>query len=180
MKINTDNNNFVIEKPLLFQKLDMKTSKNLEDINDNDFNISNSPYVTYINRNKSPKIKNQKQLNNIIYFMKTKYINVLLNNGIYEGLSENQTSYTNPSNPASSKTISRKPKKIETRISQTNQIKHLSKNDKPKKSVKFNSNFVTIIQVKSYKKYNINKYYNNNNSLNCSCSIFQDAINKFL
>ena len=98
MKINTDNNNFVIEKPLLFQKLDMKTSKNLEDINDNDFNISNSPYVTYINRNKSPKIKNQKQLNNI-----------------YEGLSENQTSYTNPSNPASSKTISRKPKKIETR-----------------------------------------------------------------
>ena len=169
MKINTDNNNFVIEKPLLFQKLDMKTSKNLEDINDNDFNISNSPYVTYINRNKSPKIKTQKQLNNI-----------LLNNGIYEGLSENQTSYTNPSNPASSKTISRKPKKIETRISQTNQIKNLSKNDKPKKSVKFNSNFVTIIQVKSYKKYNINKYYNNNNSLNCSCSIFQDAINKFL
>ena len=169
MKINTDNNNFVTEKPLLFQKLDMKTSKNLEDINDNDFNISNSPYVTYINRNKSPKIKNQKQLNNI-----------LLNNGIYEGLSENQTSYTNPSNPASSKTISLKPKKIETRISQTNQIKNSSKNDKPKKSVKFNSNFVTIIQVKSYKKYNINKYYNNNNSLNCSCSIFQDAINKFL
>ena len=147
----------------------MKTSKNLEDINDSDFNISNSPYVTYINRNKSPKIKTQKQLNNI-----------LLNNGIYEGLSENQTSYTNPSNPASSKTISRKPKKIETRISQTNQIKNLSKNDKPKKSVKFNSDFVTIIQVKSYKKYNINKYYNNNNSLNCSCSIFQDAINKFL
>ena len=169
MKINTDNNNFVIEKPLLFHKLDMKTSKNLEDINDSDFNISNSPYVTYINRNKSPKIKTQKQLNNI-----------LLNNGIYEGLSENQTSYTNPSNPASSKTISRKPKKIETRISQTNQIKNSSKNDKPKKSVKFNSNFVTIIQVKSYKKYNINKYYNNNNSLNCSCSIFQDAINKFL
>ena len=144
MKINTGNNNFVIEKHLLFHKLDMKTSKNLEDINDSDFNISNSPYVTYINRNKSPKIKNQKQLNNI-----------LLNNGIYEGLSENQTSYTNPSNPASSKTISRKPKKIETRISKTNQIKNSSKNDKqiPTKDQKKEAVIRKKLQRKIRKKF---------------------------
>ena len=161
MKIKTDNNNLVTEKPSFFKKLDMKTSKNLEDINDSDFNISNSPYVTYVNRNISPNIKKKKQFNNI-----------LLNNGICEGLSENQTLYTNQSNYSSGKTISQRPKKGAVQISKSSQFKNSSKNEKPKKSVKFNSNFVTIIQVQSYKKYNINKYYNNNNSLNCSCSIF--------
>ena len=87
-------------------------------------------------------------------------------------LSENQTLYTNQSNYSSGKTISQRPKKDEAQISKSSQFKNSSKNEKPKKSVKFNSNFVTIIQVQSYKKYNINKYYNNNNSLNCSCSIF--------
>ena len=69
MKIKTDNNNLVTEKPSFFKKLDMKTSKNLEDINDSDFNISNSPYVTYVNRNISPNIKKKKQFNNIVEFI---------------------------------------------------------------------------------------------------------------
>ena len=160
MNIKTYNNN--LKKDILFTRITKKVSNNLNDLNDdNDESliISNSPYITYVNTNKSSLIKNLrgKSINNII-----------INNDINEGISENLTAHTTNSNhnpiPNKIKKITKKSKL------NTNRNKSPLQNSKPKKSVKFATNFVNIIEIPSYKKYNVNKYYNNT-SLNCSCLI---------
>ena len=86
MNIKTYNNN--LKKDILFTRITKKVSNNLDDLNDdNDESliISNSPYITYVNTNKSSLIKNLrgKSINNII-----------INNDINEGISENLTAHT--------------------------------------------------------------------------------------
>ena len=57
----------------------------------------------------------------------------------------------------------------------SNNISNISsvQRTKAKKRVKFKSNFSTIIEVESYKKYNFNNYLNTkSNCVNCSCDIF--------
>ena len=161
MNIKTYNNN--LKKDFFYTKIIKKKTDNLDDLNDNnddDFIVPNSPYITYIDTNKTSLIKNLrgKSMSNII-----------INNDINEGISENLTAPTTISNqnpnPYKIKIISKK--------SKFNDIKNKSplQNSKPKKSVKFATNFATIIEIPSYKKYNMNKYYNKT-SLNCSCLIF--------
>ena len=159
MKIISNINNFTREgkkNNSVFKKMQMKLSKNLEDINNNTFNISNTSNIIYNNRDMIQKITNRKgkSINNI-----------LLNNEINEEMSDHATTYTNH-NSHSPKSKTNNPI-----LSKNEDNKNTFNNSKPKKKVKFNKNFATIIQVQSYKKYNVNKYLNNNN-INCSCVIF--------
>ena len=160
MNIKTYNNN--LKKDIVYARIIKKTSNNLNDLNDNNddsFIISNSPYITYVNTNKSSLIKNLrgKSMSNI-------NISNDMNEGIYESLTAHTTNSNQ--NPIPNK-INKITKKSKLNI---NKNKNPLENSKPKKSVKFATNFATIIEIPSYKKYNVNKYYNNT-SLNCSCLI---------
>ena len=164
MKINPDNNNFEKENSFnlyLLKNYHMKTSKNLLDINEDSFDISNSPFFTYNKKKKSSIIANKKGKS---------ISNIILNNEINESIRENNTTFTNQSLHQPKSLFSKKMSK------DTENIKAFQ-NTKPKKRVKFNDNFATIIEIQSYKKYNLNNYLNfnkdnNNCSLKCSCKIF--------
>ena len=171
MKINADNNNFSNGKVLilsnkkkkekknaLFKNGEIKTSKSLADINEENFNISNSPYITYTNG--STKLSNIKSL-------KGKSLsNILLNNDGDDRSYEKVTSYTSQNiKSIKSKNLG----KFSNNISNISSVQRT----KAKKRVKFKSNFSTIIEVESYKKYNFNNYLNTkSNCVNCSCDIF--------
>ena len=71
MKIISNINNFTREgkkNNSVFKKMQMKLSKNLEDINNNSLNISNSSNIIYNNRDMIQKITNRKgkSINNYI------------------------------------------------------------------------------------------------------------------
>ena len=153
-KNNTINNN-------IFAKMEMRTSKNLADINEGSFDISNTlftpftSFISYTNRSKMVKSKN----------LRKKLIsNIILNNDQNANSSEKATN-----NTSHFKSIN-----ISKRLNNSCN-KNLDKSSraklKAKKNVNFKKNFVTIIQVESYKEYNVNKYLNNINCINCSCII---------
>ena len=175
MKINTNNNNFTKEKVLIlsnkkkkerkkeiknsiFKNAEKKISKNLADINESSFNISNSPYIIYTNG--SSKISNNKSFNG------KNISNIILNNDENEASYEKVTSYTTQN----IKHI--KPKdlgKLSNEVSNISLVQPI----KTKKKVKFKPNFSTIIEIESYKKYNLNNYLiTKSNCVNCSCKIF--------
>ena len=154
MKINTLNNNFTNENSYILSSIRTKDIKNIDDINKNNFNISNSPYITYVQQ--EPVIIkniNGKSVNNII-----------LNNDIYEKFSEKITSPTTQSNHGLTA--------LKEKINQKKLKESSNKNRKPKKRVKFKSNFIKVIEVQSFKKYYSNKYLNDDNCINCTCIIF--------
>ena len=155
VKKNNSINNF-------FAKMDLRTSKNLADINKESFDISNTPFtpftsiISYTDRSKIVKSKNLKQ----------KVIaNIILNNDPNGNSSEKATTYTN-----NLKSINMS-KKLNNSCNK-NQDKNSKLKSKIKKKVNFKENFVTIIKVESYKQYNVNKYLNNINCINCSCIIY--------
>ena len=172
MKINSNNskrnnNSITLVKKNntlnnIFARMDLRTSKNLADINEGSFDISNTPYtpftsfISYSNWSKMAKSKNIKQ----------KFIaNILLNNDPNGNSSEKTTTHTNKLNSINlSKRLNNSCNK--------NQDKSLKLKLTAKKKVNFKKNFVTIIKVESYKQYNINKYFNNFNCINCSCLIY--------
>ena len=151
---NSINNNF--------SSMKLRTSKNLADINEGSFDISNTPFtpftsiISYTNRSKMTKSKNLRQ--KII-------ANIILNNDPNGNSSEKSTAYTN-----NLKSI-HGTKKLNNSCNK-NQDKNSKLKLKGKKKVNFKKNFVTIIQVESYKQYNVNKYFNNINCINCSCIIY--------
>ena len=167
MKINTDNNNF-LKKNLSnydsFKTYEMKTSKNLMDLNEDTFNISNSPYYIYSKKKKSSIITKKEG--------KTPS-NIILNNEANEGIFDNITTI-----PKNNLNLHNSLK--DTKISKDIEIKKTFEKINPKKRVKFKEDFVTVIEIQSYKKFNVPIYLNNNNnnnnnnncSLKCSCEIF--------
>ena len=169
MKIIEDHNNSSEDKLLInqfknkrlksnlfFEQEGMKKSSDLLELNGNNFNISNAPYNSYTAFHKSPNIKN----------LKGKAIsNIVLNNDESERSYENITSYTNQN---------LKQIKSNNHDKTGNNASSISNIPKPKtkKRVKVNPNFTNIIEIESYKKYNINDYlYNKTNCVNCSCEI---------
>ena len=98
--------------------------------------------------------------------IKQKFIaNILLNNDPNGNSSEKTTTHTNKLNSINfSKRLNNSCNK--------NQDKSSKLKLTAKKKVNFKKNFVTIIKVESYKQYNINKYFNNFNCINCSCLIY--------
>jgi len=146
------------KKNQFFKNEDKITSKNLADINNIDFNISNSRYMTYTNDNS--KISNNRNI-------KGKSIpNILSNNDENDGSDEKVTSYTSQN----LKNIkSRNLGKLSNEVTNISSVKRI----KTKKRVKFKPNFSTIIEIESYKKYYANNYMDNkSNCVNCSCKIF--------
>ena len=167
MKISTDNlkwkNPQIIlvkkdkdKKNNIFTKIKMKTSRNLNDINDRSFNISNMPFITYTNR--GIMVKNQNLRHKAIP-------NILLDN--YPNLNsfEKSTTYTNNLKPINKS-------KIMNNSFINNRDRSSRFKIKTKKRVNFKKNFATIIKVESYKKYNVNNYFNNIECINCSCLIY--------
>ena len=157
MRINSDNNLSTenLKTPSLFKKLEMRTSKNLNDINADIFNLSKFHYPNYTIKNTVSPIKNKKG---------NSLSDIILNDENNKGISDNVTTNTNQ-NLNSPKSKSNP--KVSKNIEKINSFQE----SKSKKKVKFKKDFATIIQIQSYKKYNINKYCNNN-SINCSCAIF--------
>ena len=90
--------------------------------------------------------------------------NIILNNDIYEKFSEKITSPTTQSNHGLTA--------LKEKINQKKLKESNNKNRKPKKRVKFKSNFIKVIEVQSFKKYYSNKYLNDDNCINCTCIIF--------
>ena len=171
MEINSENNNLNKDilsmnvnknkRPMknnIFTKKGMKTSKDIADINENDFNISNfSPYIAYFTSNNSSNVKK---------IIKEKaFSNIVLNNEESERSYENVTSYTNQNmNTIKSKNLG----KLNNNISNISSVQRT----KAKKRVKFKPNFINVIEIESFKKYNLNEYFNNRtNCINCSCHI---------
>jgi len=78
-------------------------------------------------------------------------------------------------NISNSKLIIKNNDDINSMTNNHQKIKLKSKNGQLKKNVKFkNENFVEIIKIESYKKYNLNNNYNNENEKgnnNCECNI---------
>ena len=144
------------KKNNFFTKMEIKTSRNLDDINERSFNISNMPFITYTN--KSKKVKNQNLRRKVIE-------NILLDNFPNLNTFEKSTTYTN-----NLKSIN-KSKKMNNSFN-NNQDKSSRLKIKTKKRVNFKKNFATIIKVESYKKYNVNNYINNIECINCSCIIY--------
>ena len=89
MKINASNNNLTDENSILKTNIILNEGNNMDDINKDNFNISNSPYINNLKRNNSIIINNfkEKSVNNII-----------LNNDIQEKFSEKVTFHTTQSN----------------------------------------------------------------------------------
>ena len=170
MKINADNNNFTKEKVLILSNKkrnekknallkigDIKSSKSLADINENSFNISNSPYITY--KNGSGKLSNNKSI-------KGKSLsNILLNN-------DDERSYEKITSYTSQNIKSNRSKNLGKFLNNISNISSVQRT-KAKKRVKFQPNFSTVIEIESYKKYNVNNYLNTKtNCVNCSCQVF--------
>ena len=156
MKINTSNNNLTDENSILKTNIILNEGNNMDDINKDNFNISNSPYINNLKRNNSIIINN---------FKEKSVNNIKLNNDIQEKFSEKVTLHTTQSNHG-----------LNSLKEKINQKKLISSNNyrnkKNKKRVKFKQNFVKIIEVKSFKKFYSNKYLNNDNCINCTCFIF--------
>ena len=134
----------------------MKTSKNLADISSNNsFNISNTPYITYSQRINISNIKNPNK--------NTKALkNIILNNDENASSYENTTNYTYHN--------LKKNKSANLNKSSLNASKSIKIQVKSNKKVNFKKDFTTIIEVESFKRYNVNNYLrNNNNCINCSC-----------
>ena len=62
----------------------------------------------------------------------------------------------------------------DTKLSKDIETKKTFEKINPKKRVKFKDDFVSVIEIQSYKKFNVPIYLNSNNncSLKCSCEIF--------
>ena len=143
----------------LFTRKEMKLSHNLDDINDKSFNISNSSYISYSSRSKLCDVNNLKAKS---------FSNILMNND------ENIYSYENATTYSTHNLKSKKSKSVnKSSNSASKEISHNNINSKFKtiKKVNFKQNFVSIIEIESYKKYNVNNYLNTN-CVNCSCYIF--------
>ena len=169
MKINLDSNNLNEEKlsinlsknkrgksNIFLTNGGMRTSKDISDINENGINISNARYITY-------SASNEASINKRI---KGKAItNITLNNEECEHSYENVTSYTNQNlKPIKQKNLGQ----LSNNVSNIYSIQNI----KNKKKVKFNTNFIDVIEIESYKRYNINNYLSNRtNCVNCSCQI---------
>ena len=156
MKINTSNDNLTNENSILKTNIILKDDKNINENNEDNFNISNSSYINNMKKNHSIIINNikEKSVNNII-----------LNNDTQEKFSEKVTLHTTQTNHGLN---SLKEKITQKKIKSSNNYR----NKKAKKTVKFKQNFVKIIEVKSFKKFYSNKYQNNDNCINCTCFIF--------
>ena len=155
MKLTLDKNNLKKRNSISdysFTKHKMKTSKNIMDINEDNLNISNASLTSHTKKKKS----------SIISLKKGKTIKQMLFN---EEINDNATSF-------GSHNLNNNKSKINLKISKE-EDKKINKNIKHKKKVKFKDNFINVIEIESYKKYNVNNYFNNNNnSLKCSCDIF--------
>ena len=164
MKINTYNNNYLKKKVLSNYnkkkkennnckfKLNLRTSKNLEDISKEEFDISNSLNSITINKNKTLNTKTIKG---------KKISNILLNNFENENQFESATTYTNHNLRS----------KSGNNINIYSPKKDIFRKHKTNKKVKFKPDFATIIEIESFKTYNAKIYYNTN-CTNCSCLIF--------
>ena len=143
------------DKKNIFKKIEMKTSKNLADISKNSFNISNTPYITYSQRINISNIKNPNK--------NTKTLkNIILNNDENGSSYENATNYTYHN--------LKKNKSSNLNKSSLNASNNIKIQVKSNKKVNFKKDFTTIIEVESFKRYNVNNYLrNNNNCINCSC-----------
>ena len=163
MKINTHNSDYSKAKVLSnfnrkkkenninFKfKLNLRTSKNLEDISKEEFDISNSLNSITINKNKTLNTKPIKV---------KKISNILLNNFENENQFEKATTYTNHNLRS----------KSSSNINIYSSKKSIVRKHKTKK-VKFKPVFATIIEIESFKKYNAKIYYNTK-CTNCSCLI---------
>ena len=161
MNINPDNNNFEgenLSNHCPFKKYEMKTSKNLMDLNEDTFNISNSPYFIHSKKKKSSIITNKKG---------KALSNIILNNEANENIFDNITTI-----PKNNLNLHNSLK--DTKLSKDIETKKTFEKINPKKRVKFMDNFATVIEIQSYKKFNVPIYLNSNNncSLKCSCEIF--------
>ena len=155
MKPNESNNNLTKENSIVQSNSIIIGNENLNVINKDNFNTSDSSNI-------NNKQKDNSMTNNNIKEKPMK--NIILPNDIQEKFSEKVTFHTSPSNQGQ---ISLKEKINQKKVKSSN-----IRNKKPKKKVKFKTNFVKIIEVKSFKKFNANRYLNNSNCINCSCNIF--------
>ena len=142
-----------------FTKMEIKASKNLADLNEESFNISNMPLMTY--SHKKTKLLSKSKNN------KKKAISqILLNNEENVNSFEKTTTFSNNNLKAIIKSNNL------NNSANKNKSKSLRLKVKSKKRVNFKQNFATIIKVESYKKYNVNNYYNRIDCVNCSCIIY--------
>ena len=170
MKINTNNSKEKITSIILnkkskdkknntFTKMEIKASKNLADLNEESFNISNMPLMTY-------SYKKTKLLSKSKNNKKKAISQILLNNEENVNSFEKTTKFSNNNLKAIIKSNNL------NNSANKNKSKSLRLKVKSKKRVNFKQNFATIIKVESYKKYNVNNYYNRIDCVNCSCIIY--------
>ena len=170
MKINTNNSKEKITSIILnkkskdkknntFTKMEIKASKNLADLNEESFNISNMPLMTY-------SYKKTKLLSKSKNNQKKAISQILLNNEENVNSFEKTTTFSNNNLKAIIKSNNL------NNSANKNKSKSLRLKVKSKKRVNFRQNFATIIKVESYKKYNVNNYYNRIDCVNCSCIIY--------
>ena len=170
MKINTNNSKEKITSIILnkkskdkknntFTKMEIKASKNLADLNEESFNISNMPLMTY-------SYKKTKLLSKSKNNQKKAISQILLNNEENVNSFEKTTTFSNNNLKAIIKSNNL------NNSANKNKSKSLRLKVKSKKRVNFKQNFATIIKVESYKKYNVNNYYNRIDCVNCSCIIY--------
>ena len=170
MKINTNNSKEKITSIILnkkskdkknntFTKMEIKASKNLADLNEESFNISNMPLMTY--SHKKTKLLSKSKNN-----QKKAISQILLNNEENVNSFEKTTTFSNNNLKAIIKSNNL------NNSANKNKSKSLRLKVKSKKRVNFRQNFATIIKVESYKKYNVNNYYNRIDCVNCSCIIY--------
>ena len=170
MKINTNNSKEKITSIILnkkskdkknntFTKMEIKASKNLADLNEESFNISNMPLMTY-------SYKKTKLLSKSKNNKKKAISQILLNNEENVNSFEKTTTFSNNNLKAIIKSNNL------NNSANKNKTKSLRLKVKSKKRVNFKQNFATIIKVESYKKYNVNNYYNRIDCVNCSCIIY--------
>ena len=146
-------------KKILFARKELKLSNNLEDLNDKSFNISHFTYVSYSSRSKLSEVKNMKAMS---------FSNILMNGDENLCSFENATTYSiHNSKSKKSKSTNKSSNNVSKEISQNN----INSKFKATKKVNFKQNFVDIIEIESYKKYNVNNYLKAN-CVNCSCYIF--------
>ena len=170
MKININNSKEKITSIILnkkskdkknntFTKMEIKASKNLADLNEESFNISNMPLMTY-------SYKKTKLLSKSKNNKKKAISQILLNNEENVNSLEKTTTFSNNNLKAIIKSNNL------NNSANKNKSKSLRLKVKSKKRVNFKQNFATIIKVESYKKYNMNNYYNRIDGVNCSCIIY--------
>ena len=170
MKINTNNSKEKITSIILnkkskdkknntFTKMEIKASKNLAELNEDSFNISNMPLMTY-------SYKKTKLLSKSKNNKKKAISQILLKNEENVDSFEKTTTFSNNNLKAIIKSNNL------NNSANKNKSKSLRLKVKSKKRVNFKQNFATIIKVESYKKYNVNNYYNRIDCVNCSCIIY--------